>query len=140
MKYLTLSKLLIQASINNENQLMALSGYIQQYFPDTGRSKESYIIFYQGGPIYHGTDVPGPVVQSSEESEYNSKCTAGMALAYFRILIHEFLNKDSHTVLQESPLIILDSNSDVCMANNGKDANHISHIPRRVHFVNNCLK
>ena len=29
--------------------------------PDTGRSTGSYIIFYQGGPIEHGTNVPGPV-------------------------------------------------------------------------------
>ena len=32
---------------------------------DTGRSTGAYIIFYQGGPIDHGTHVPGPVDQSS---------------------------------------------------------------------------
>ena len=31
--------------------------------PDTGRSKGSYIIFYQGEPIDHGTHVPVPVAQ-----------------------------------------------------------------------------
>ena len=40
--------------------------------PDTGRSTGAYIIFYQSGPIYHGTHVPGPVDQSSAESEYNA--------------------------------------------------------------------
>ena len=39
----------------------------------------AYIIFYQGGPIDHGTHVPGPVAQSSAEIEYNAACTAGMA-------------------------------------------------------------
>ena len=29
----------------------------------------AYIIFYQGEPIDHGTNVPGPVAQSSAESE-----------------------------------------------------------------------
>ena len=58
--------------------------------PDTGRSKGAYIIFYQGGLIDNGTHVPGPVAQSSVESEYNAACTAGMALAHFRMLIHEF--------------------------------------------------
>ena len=28
----------------------------------------------------------------------------------------------------------------MCMANNGKDANHTSHITRRVHFVRNGVK
>ena len=45
--------------------MMAFSDYSWQYFPDTGRSTGSYIIFYQGGPIYHGTHVPGTVAQSS---------------------------------------------------------------------------
>ena len=29
----------------------------------------------------------------------------------------------------------MDINSDVCMANNGKDAKHIIHIGRRVNFI-----
>ena len=60
----------------------------------TGRSTGAYIIFYQGGPIDHGTHVPVPVAQSSAESEYNSACTAGMALSHFRMLVHELLNED----------------------------------------------
>ena len=55
--------------------------------PDTGRSTGSYIIFYQGGPIDHGTHVPGTVAQSSAESEYNAACTAGMTLAHLRMLV-----------------------------------------------------
>ena len=71
------------------------------------------MIFYQGGPIDHGTHVPGPVAQSSAESEYNVTCTAGMALAHFRMLIHEFLNKNPDIFTMEAPLIVLDNKSDM---------------------------
>ena len=93
--------------------------YSWKYCPDTGRSTGAYIIFYQGGPIEHGTHVPGPVAQSSAESEYNAACTAGMALAYFRMLIHELLNEDPDMNPKEAPLIVLDSKSAMCMAKNG---------------------
>ena len=85
--------LLRQASIKTENRLMAFSDSIWQDCPDTGRSTGAYIIFYQGGPIDHVTHVPGPVDQSSTESEYNEACIEGMALAHFIMLIHEFLKK-----------------------------------------------
>ena len=68
MNDLPLSELLIKAIINTENQLVDLSDSSCQYFPDISRSIGEYIIFYQGGPIYHGTHVPGPVAQSSAES------------------------------------------------------------------------
>ena len=74
------SDLLRQASIETKNHLMDFSDFSWQDFPDTGRSIGAYIIFFQGGPIEHVTHVPGPVAQSSTESEYNSECTAGMAL------------------------------------------------------------
>ena len=48
---------------------MALSDYIWQYCPDTVRITGAYIIFYQYGPIGHGKHIPGPVDQSSAESE-----------------------------------------------------------------------
>ena len=98
MKYAPLSDLLIQDSINTENQYVAFSDSSWQYFPDTGISTWEYIIFYQGGPIDHDTHVPGPVSQSISESEYNAACTTGMVLSHFRMLIHEFLNKDPDTV------------------------------------------
>ena len=66
--------------------------------PDTGRSTGAYIIFYQGGPIDHGTHVPVPVAQSSVESEYNAACTEVMALEHFRMLVHELLNEDTEMV------------------------------------------
>ena len=44
-----------------------------------------------------------------------------MALAHFRMLINELLNKDPDIVPKEAPLIILDSKYDVSMANNAKD-------------------
>ena len=106
-------------------------------FPDTGRSTGAYIIFYQGSPIYHCIHVSVPVSQSSAESEYNAACTSGMVLAHFRILIHEFLNKDPDIVPEEAPLTILDSKSTVCISKNGKDTNHTRHIARRVHSIRN---
>ena len=80
--------ILRQANIKTKNYLMAFSDYSWQDCPDTGRSKGAYIFFYQGGIIDHGTHVPGPVAQSSTESEYNAACTAVMALAHFRMLIN----------------------------------------------------
>ena len=47
-----------------------------------------------------------------------------MALAHFRMLIHELLNKDQDIVPEEAPLIVLDGKSDMFMSNNGKDTNH----------------
>ena len=99
--------LLRQANIKTKNHLMAFLNYSWQDFPDTGRSTGAYIIFYEGGSIDHGTHVPGTVAQSSAESDYNAACTAGMALAHFRMLIHELLNKDPDIVPEEAPLIVL---------------------------------
>ena len=53
------------------------------------------------------------------------------------MLIHEFFNKNPDIVPEETPLIILDSKSAVCMTNNGKDAKHTRHIARRVNLVRN---
>ena len=53
--------LLRQDNINTKNNLMAFSDSSWQDCPDTGRITGEYIIFYQGGPIDHGTHVPGPV-------------------------------------------------------------------------------
>ena len=58
-----------------------------------------------------------------------------MALANFRMLIHELLNEDPDMVPEEVPLIVLDSQSAMCMAKNGKDSKHTRHIARRMHFV-----
>ena len=69
MKDAPLSDLFIQANINTENQLMSFSGSSWQDFPDTGISTGACMIFYQVGTIDHITHVPGPVAQSSAESE-----------------------------------------------------------------------
>ena len=63
-----------------------------------------------------------------------------MALAPFRVLIHEFLNEYPDMVPKEAPLIVLDSKSAMCMAKNGKDTKHTRHISRRMHFVRNGEK
>ena len=63
-----------------------------------------------------------------------------MALAHFRMLIREFLNKDPDIVPKEAPLIVLDSKSSMCMAKNGKYTKHTRHIARRMHFVRNGEK
>ena len=51
-----------------------------------------------------------------------------MALADFRMLTHELLNKDLDIVPEEVPLVVLDGKSDICMDNNGKDTKHTRHI------------
>ena len=129
--------LLRQSNVKTNNYLMAFSDYSWQDCTDTGRITGAYNLFYQGGPIDHGTHVPGPVAQSSAESDYNAACTAGMALTHFRMLIHEFLNKDPDIVPEEAPLIFLDSKSAMCVTKNGKDTKHTRHIPRRMHFLRN---
>ena len=60
-----------------------------------------------------------------------------MALAHFRMLIHELLNKDPYIVPEEAPLIVLDSKYVMCMANNGKNTKHTRHIARRMYLVRN---
>ena len=100
---------------------MAFSYSSCQDCPDTGRIKGAYIIYYQGGPIDHGTHVPGPVAQYIAESEYNAACTTGIALAHFRMLVHESFSEDPDMVPKEAPLIVLGRKSAICMANNGND-------------------
>ena len=124
----------MQANIKAKNHLMASSDSSWQDFPDTVKSIGAYIIFYQGGPIEHGTHVPGPVAQYSAESKYNAACTARIDLAHFRRLIHELWNNDADIVLEEAPLVVLDSKSAMCMDNNGKDTKHTRLIARRIHF------
>ena len=132
--------LLRQANINTKNHLIDFSNSSWQDCTDTGRSTGAYNIFYQGGPIDHGTHVPGQVKQSSAESEYNAACTSGMALAHFRMLVHELLNEDPDIVPKEAPLIVLKRKSAMCMATNGKYTKNIRHIARRMHFVRNREK
>ena len=60
-----------------------------------------------------------------------------MALAHFRMLIHEFLNKYPEIVPEEAPLVVLDSESAMCMANNVKVTKHTRHIAMRIHCVRN---
>ena len=108
--------------------------------PDTGRSTGAYIIFYQGGPIELGTHVTGPVSQSSAESEYNAACTSGMALAHFRMLIHELLNKDPDIIPNEAPFLVLYSKSYMSLAKNCKYTKHTRHITRRMNLERNREK
>ena len=137
MKDAPSSDLFRKVSIKTENQLMDFSDSGWKDCPYIGRRTVAYNIFYQGGPIYQETHVPVPVTQSSEENEYNAACIAGIHLAHFRMLIHEFLNKDPDIFPEEYRLIILDSKSAVFMARNYNNIKHTRHIPRRVHFVRN---
>ena len=134
------SDLLRKAIIKTENHFMAFSDYILQYCPDTVRSTGAYIIFYQSGPIDHGTHFPGSVAQSSAESDYNEVCTTGMALAHFRMLIHEFLNKDTYIVSDKAHIILLDSKSAMCIVKNDKDTKLKMHISRIMLLVRNGEK
>ena len=63
-----------------------------------------------------------------------------MALAHFRMLVHELLNEDPEMVPKEAPLIVLDSKSTMCMSKNGNDTKHTRHIARRMHFLRNGEK
>ena len=63
-----------------------------------------------------------------------------MDLAHFRMLVHKLLNEGPDMVPKEAPLIVLDSKSAMCMAENGKDTKHTRHIARRMHFVSNREK
>ena len=117
-----------QASIKTKYHLMAFSDSSWKDFPDTGISTGAYNIFYKGGQIDHGTHVPGPVSQSSTESEYNAAWNSVINLAHFRILIHELLKKDPDLFPEEGPLIVLDIKSAMCMAKNGKDTKHTRHL------------
>ena len=65
-------------------------------------------------------------------------CSNG--LSTFQDFNYKIFNKHPDTVPEEAPLIILDSKSAGCMANNGKDIKHKSHIARKVHFVRNGEK
>ena len=60
-----------------------------------------------------------------------------MALAHFRMLIHELLNEDPDMIPKEPPLIFLDSKYSMCMDKNGKDTKHTRHIARIMHFIRN---
>ena len=53
------------------------------------------------------------------------------------MLIHELLNKDSHIVPEEDPLILLDSKYAMCIAKNGNYTKHKRHIARRIYCVRN---
>ena len=55
-------------------------------------------------------------------------------------MILELLNEDTDMVPKEAPLILLDSKSAICMANNCKDTKHTRHISRRMHFLRNGEK
>ena len=57
-----------QSNIKTKNHLVSFSDSSWQDCSDTGRSTGAYFLFYQVGPMYHGTHVPGLVAQSSEES------------------------------------------------------------------------
>ena len=65
LNYAPFTDILRQANIRTKNHLMDFFDSIWQDFPETGRSIEAYIIFYETGPIDHGTHVPRPVSQSS---------------------------------------------------------------------------
>ena len=60
-----------------------------------------------------------------------------MALAHFRMLVHELLNEDPDMVPKEAPLVILDSKSAMCMAKNSKDTKYTRHIARKMNLIRN---
>ena len=63
-----------------------------------------------------------------------------MALAHFRMFIHELLNQDPDIVPEEAPLIVLKSKSAMWMTKNIKDTKHTRHIARSMHLISNGEK
>ena len=113
MKDTTLSDLSRQTSIKTDYPLMDFSDSSWKDCAYTGRIIGPYIIFYQCGPIEHGTHVSGPVYQSSAESDYNAACIVVMYLTHFRMLSNRSLNRDTYIVPEEASIIILDGKSAV---------------------------
>ena len=60
-----------------------------------------------------------------------------MALAHFRMINSDFLNKDTAVVPKKSSIIILDIKSYFFMDKNGKDIKLTRNIARIIHFVRN---
>ena len=60
-----------------------------------------------------------------------------MDLAYFRMSSNDPINKDTEVVPEQTPKIILDIKSAVCMVNNVKDTKHNRQVYRRINFVRN---
>ena len=60
-----------------------------------------------------------------------------MSLAHFRMLNNELLDTGSYVVPEQAPIIILDINPDVCIANNNNYTKHTINISRRRNFVRN---
>ena len=63
-----------------------------------------------------------------------------MHLVHFRMLIHEFLNKDPDIVPEEAPQLALYSIFAMFIPNNGNDTKHTRDMARRIHFVRNGKK
>ena len=95
-----LSEILIQASINTENQLMMFFDSRFQECLDNDRSTGAYILFIKVDQwiIEHILQMP---------------------------------------LIEQTPPIILDSNSTIWMDNMGKDNKNIRHISTIIHFVIN---
>ena len=58
-----------------------------------------------------------------------------MELAHFIMIENKLMNNYPYVVLEHSPIIILDSKSDVCMAKNGKGTKQTRHISRKKNLV-----
>ena len=115
--------MLINEFLNKDSDIVteeaALTVLDSKFAMCMAKNGKDTIIFYQSGQIDHDTHVPGPVSRSSSETEYNSEFSAGTALAYFRMLIHELFKKYPDIFPEEYPLIVLDSKFAMCMAKNG---------------------
>ena len=119
---------------------MDFSDYSWQDCPDTGIRTGAYIVFYQGGPIYHGKMFQYQLPNQVQKMNTMQHTLQEWLQHILRMLIHEFLNKYPYIVPKESPLIILDIKSAVCMDKNGKDTNHTSKISRRMYLLRNGEK
>jgi hypothetical protein len=115
--------------------------------PDTGRSTQGYLIFYQGGVIEAHSSLQTPVAMSSCEAEVMACCTGCMAAAHIHMLLYDMKHlgtkayDNTQSSLPNPPTVVCVDNEAACkMSLNDKLTKHTRHISRRYHFVRQGTK
>ena len=113
-----------------------------QDFSDTSRSTVGYMIFHNGALVEANSTIPTPIAMSTSEAECMAACSATMATAHIRMLLHDmmFLGtkqwKQSIQSLPTTPTVhMFDNDATIQIAKNGKLTRKTHHIERRFHFV-----
>ena len=86
------SDLLRQASIKTDNHLMDFLIIVGNIVQTLAEVQENTLYFINAGQLTMSH------MFQDQFLKYNVACTTGMALAHFRMLIHNFFNKDPYIV------------------------------------------